>query len=260
MRYLFVTSLFILFIFGCNKKENEEKFNIFPLEKDIQLGAQFAQYIEDSTDFVILDSVQYAAAYSHLYRIRNTILNSGQVYYKDDFKWQLRIIHDDSTLNAFCAPGGYIYVYTGIIKYLDNEYSLAGVLGHEMAHADKRHSTHQMTQQYGISLLFAAVGGDKSALASVAAKLISLKYSRDDETQSDLTSVKYLCPTTYGADGAAQFFIKIGSQGVPEFLSTHPSPDNRVQNIQQEAIDLGCSGNLTEEYPGSYQALINSLP
>ena len=53
-------------------------------------------------------------------------------------------------LNAFCTPGGYIYVYTGLIKYLDNEAQLAGVLGHEIAHADLRHVTDQLTEQYGV--------------------------------------------------------------------------------------------------------------
>ena len=65
----------------------------------------------------------------------------------------LRIIHDDSTLNAFCTPGGYIYIYTGILKFLDSEDEFAGVLGHEIAHADLRHSTRQMTKQYGVQIL-----------------------------------------------------------------------------------------------------------
>ena len=62
-----------------------------------------------------------------------------------DFDWELKIIHDDETLNAFCAPGGYIYVYTGLIKFLAHEDNLAGVIGHEIAHADLRHSTQQLT-------------------------------------------------------------------------------------------------------------------
>ena len=243
---------------SCNKKENDENFNIFTVNQDIALGRQLVDYLEsDSSGEIILEPSQYPEAYSHMERIRNKILNSGKVYYKDKFEWRVRIIHDDNTLNAFCAPGGYIYVYTGIIKYLDNEYELAGVLGHEIAHADKRHSTSQMTKQYGISILLAAVGGDQSVIGTLAANLVLLKYSRNDEAQSDQWSVEYLCPTTYKADGAAEFFRKIGSSPVPEFLSTHPDPKNRVEDITNYAAGKNCKGTETL---GQYAAFKASLP
>ena len=124
-----------------------------------------------------------------------------------------RIIHDDSTLNAFCTPGGYIYVFTGLIHYLDSEDQLAGVMGHEIAHADRRHSTDQMTKQYGISLLLSAIGGDESAIAQVASGLLLLKYGRGAESEADEFSVRYLCPTEYNAAGGAGFFEKIEAAG-----------------------------------------------
>lgn len=256
---LVIASLLLFFAFNsCNKKENDEKFNIFTLQQDIDLGKQLVSYLEsDTSDVIVLDPVAYPTAYSHINRITNNILNSGKVYYKDKFEWRVRIIQDDKTLNAFCAPGGYIYVYTGIIKYLDNEYELAGVMGHEIAHADKRHSTSRMTKQYGFSLLLAAVGGDKSAIAQIGAGLLLLSYSRKDEAQSDEWSVRYLCPTSYKADGAAKFFRKIGSSSIPEFLSTHPDPENRVENIEALAAELKCPGADTL---GQYVAFKASLP
>ena len=257
LSYFFIGLLAFSFQ-SCNKKENDEKFNIFTVDQDIALGRQLVDYLEsDSSDVIILDPTKYSTAYSHVERIRNRILNSGKVYYKDRFEWRVRIIQDDNTLNAFCAPGGYIYVYTGIIKYLDNEYELAGVMGHEIAHADKRHSTSQMTKQYGISILLAALGGDQSLIGTLAANLVLLKYSRNDEAQADQYSVEYLCPTLYKADGAAQFFKKIGSSPVPEFLSTHPDPKNRVTDIENYAAQKNCQGTETL---GQYAAFKASLP
>lgn len=255
----FLLLLFVLVLFStCNKKENDEKFNIFTIQQDIQLGQQLVSYLEsDTSDVIVLEPADYPSAYQHINRITQNILNSGKVYYKDEFEWRVRIIHDDETLNAFCAPGGYIYVYTGIIKYLDNEYELAGVLGHEIAHADKRHSTSQMTKAYGISVLLAAVGGDQSAISQIGASLLLLKYGRADESQSDEWSVRYLCPTEYKADGAAQFFRKIGSSPVPEFLSTHPDPENRVEEIEILAAELSCTG---KETLGQYDKLKAVLP
>ena len=70
------------------------------------------------------------------------------------------IIKDDNVQNAFATPGGHIYVFTGLIKFLDNESQLAGVLGHEMAHADRRHTSRQLQNEYGINLLLSVVLGE----------------------------------------------------------------------------------------------------
>ena len=237
--------------------------NIFSIEDDKALGAQFdAEISADPANYPILSPVTYADAYQYVYDIRDRILDAGQVRYKDEFAWQVKIIRDDNILNAFCTPGGYIYVYTGLIKYLDNEAQLAGVLGHEIAHADLRHVTDQLTEQYGISLLLSLVlGQNQSVLSDIAVGLASLAFSRGDESQADEYSVNYLCPTLYTAYGAAGFFEKIEAEGgasIPEFLSTHPSPDNRIEDIYAHFDELGCTGD--EVYVDRYQELIDALP
>ncbi len=237
--------------------------NIFSLDDDKELGAQLAaQIAADPVNYPLLDPVAYADAYDLVYAIRDRILNSGKVYHKDDFVWEVHIINDDNIVNAFCTPGGYIYVYTGLIKYLENEAQLAGVLGHEMAHADLRHSTDQLTQEYGISFLLQVVlGSDENTLADIAASLTQLAFSRADETQADEYSVIYLCPTDYYAAGSAGFFEKIESEGgvnVPVFLSTHPNPDDRIDNIYSTSEDLSCNGE--ELFDSRYNDLLDALP
>ena len=98
----------------------------------------------------LVDPIAYPDAYAHLDALRDDILASGEVAYADEFDWETHFIQDDEVLNAFAAPGGYIYVYTGLMRYLEEEDQLAGVLGHEIAHAANRHSTEQLTKQYGI--------------------------------------------------------------------------------------------------------------
>lgn len=232
--------------------------------EDISMGEATKNEIESNpTEYPILDSAQYNVAYGHIYRIRDIILNSGKVYYKNTFQWRVRIIKDDNTLNAFCTPGGYIYVYTGIIKYLDNETQLAGVMGHEIAHADRRHSANQMIKQYGLSALLSVLsGGDPNQLEQLAANLLLLKNSRSDETEADDYSIRYLYPTDYDPQGAKYFFQKISAAGgsnVPEFLSTHPNPDNRVENIESQWKCLGSGGN-TGTFETRYQQFKSSLP
>ena len=217
---------------------------LFSIEDDKMLGAEVDAQIEADPQFNIVAESANPQAYAYLNEMKNIILNSGEVKYADEFVWELHIIDEDSTLNAFATPGGYIYVYTGLIYYLDDAASLAGVMGHEIAHADRRHSSKQLQKNIGISALLEIVtGGNPNALANLTQNLLSLSFSRGDETDADNGSVDYLCPTTFEADGAANFFQKIIDSGAaqpPQFLSTHPNPDNRVENIQTMAADAMC--------------------
>lgn len=238
--------------------------NLFSLQKDIDLGKQVETEIANNpSQYPILSESKYPEAYGHLRRITNTILASGEVKYKNEFEWKTYIIEDDDVLNAFCTPGGYIYVYTGLIKFLEKESHLAGVMGHEIAHADRRHSTDAMTRQYGVSILLQiALGEDPGALTQVAAQIAELSYSRKAESEADDYSVIYLTPTEFQGNGAAGFFQKLLDQGqsggVPEFLSTHPSPDNRVDDINTKWKELG--GTAKSEVAGRYDAFKASLP
>jgi len=245
-------------------KDQDGDFNIFSLEDDKQLGAQVDSQIEaDQSQFPIMSRSQHTAAYGHLDRITNTILNSGQITYRNDFKWETHLIENDSVLNAFCTPGGYIYVYTGLIKFLESEDQLAGVMGHEIAHADKRHSTDAMTRQYGIQTLLGIIfGQDGGAVARTAVQLKELQYGRKAESEADEFSVIYLYPTEYDARGASRFFEKLINSGqtggAPTFLSTHPDPGDRVMKIKEKWTSLG--GKVGGVFKTRYDQFKASLP
>ena len=242
---------------GCSE---DGDFNIFTVQDDIDLGGQLRDEIASNpADYPILDEATHPEAYQHLYRIRDEILASGQVNYHEEFEWETYIIEDDEVLNAFCAPGGFIYVYTGLVKFLEEEDEFAGVLGHEIAHADRRHSTDQLTKAYGLqTLVELALGEDPGLIAEIAQGLVGLSFSRTDEAESDEYSVRYLCQTDYAADGAAGFFEKLDGAAIPEFLSTHPSSENRVEELHAWAADLGCSTEINPE--GQYSEFLASLP
>ncbi|WP_115867353.1 M48 family metalloprotease [Marinoscillum furvescens] len=261
-----VAVLFLLIgISSCDKNND---LVLFGIQNDIELGAQVDAQIESDTSFTILSRTAYPEAYAYLEDMKESILNSGEVSYKDEFAWELHIIHDD-VLNAFATPGGYIYIYTGLIKYLENADDLAGVLGHEIAHSDQRHSSKQLQRQYGIQLLLnIALGKDASQLAQVAGQIAGqgalLKFGRDAETEADEFSVRYLAKTDYACNGAASFFQKLEEQGQgsdgPAFLSTHPPSDTRVEEINAKADELGCSTTAVSESGFTYEDFKNSLP
>lgn len=258
--------LMIVIISACgliNEKNKGKGFNVFPISTDRNLGLQVSSQIDnDPSQYPLLDSNKYSRIYKYLYGIRDQILNSGQVTLKDDFSWRLRIVKDDNTLNAFCTPGGYIYFYTGILKYLDSEDQLAGVMAHEIAHADMRHSTRQLTSMYGLQLIEQVALGNSTMLSQLVISVAGLKFSRKHESQADEMSVKYLCGTDYNAAGGAGFFQKLMAEGqgaqVPEFLSTHPSSDKRIEEFINHKITMGCSGN--QNFKARYQDMIKTLP
>lgn len=262
---LFVMLTSTLAFTACDK---DGGINFFTLDQDIEFGQQMdATIVAPESEFTILSETQYSASYDHINRIMNTVLASDDLKYRDRFPWQVRIIHNDEVLNAFAAPGGYLYFYTGLIKYLDNEAQLAGVIAHEIAHADKRHSTETMTKMYGFSTLLQIVlGQNPSALEQILSELAlgatNLKFSRNHEYEADEFAVRYLYDTTYDPKGVAGFFEKLMDEGqrpkIPEFLSTHPDPGNRVEAINKVWISLGSKQG--EAYSDRYMQFKNTLP
>jgi beta-barrel assembly-enhancing protease len=266
MKKVLYAALFLatLSFTSCEKDNTDDSsFNLFSIEDDKKLGAQVAEQIAaNPQEYPVLDPSQYTEAYAFINKMRDSILATGKVFYKDQFPWKMHIIHDDNTLNAFATPAGYIYFYTGLIKFLNAEHELAGVMAHEMAHSDRRHTTDQLTKIYGLSILLNVVfGGNPNLIADIAASLVSLKFSRNNEREADEYSVIYLCPTHYKADGAAAFFDQLINQGAgspPEFLSSHPNPGNRVADIQAKANELNCQGTGT--FDQQYAAFKQTLP
>ncbi|MCC5921092.1 MAG: M48 family metallopeptidase [Cyclobacteriaceae bacterium] len=219
------------------------------LNDDKELGASFhEQILADSDQFPVLAREGNEAAYEYLEQMTDRLLLAEAVRYRTEFDWVLTII-DDDVLNAFVTPGGYIYVYTGLIKFLDTADQLAGVMGHEIAHADRRHTSQNLQREYTVSVLLSLLLGQNTNILTeivvgLARGASNLSYSREFEREADDYSVRYLKDTKYACDGTAGFFIKLEEQSsggsIPEFLSTHPLPGNRVRDIQDLASTLSC--------------------
>ena len=159
--------------------------------------------------------------------------------------WKFAVV-DQPAVNAFAVPGGFIYITRGILPFLDNEAELAGVIGHEIGHVTARHSAQQYTRQIGGALGLTALGifvpaarpfGD---VAGSGLGVLFLKYGRDDERQADSLGARYESTTGWDPAGVPAFLSTLGRldeaagdrKGVPNFLSTHPDPLSRVQEVQ----------------------------
>jgi len=242
--------LTILTLAACSVvKDTWNNANLFPVSEDIKLGGQvYNEIMSNKAEYPTVPEAGNEELYSYVKGITKKIINNGNVRYATEFPWKVTLINNEKVQNAFATPGGYIFVYTGLIKFLDSEDQLAGVMGHEIAHAANRHSTRQLTKIMGVSILLDAALGKKETVKDVTASIVGLSFSRDHETEADSFSVKYLCKTNYNAAGAAGFFKKIAGQATPpEWISTHPSPNNRIKNIESKAAALGCTGKDTNK-------------
>jgi predicted Zn-dependent protease len=163
---------------------------------------------------------------------------------RPDLPWSFRVV-DDPTVNAFALPGGYIYVTRGILAHLDSEAELAGVLGHEIGHVTARHSVSQISKAQlanvglGLGMIFRPeLRGALGEVAQVGLGLLFLKYGRDDEREADDLGLRYMERGGYDARALRDVFAVLQRTGeaegggrVPGWLSTHPSPEDRIERI-----------------------------
>lgn len=163
-----------------------------------------------------------------------------------DFRWEVSLVRSNQ-VNAFCLPGGKIVVYTGILPVARTETGLAVVLGHEMAHATLRHGSERVLQQESANTILTGVNysmGDMDynqrrmimgALGAGAQYGILNPFGREHESEADAIGLTYMARAGYDPSEAIEFWKRMSSTGgksPPEFLSTHPSHETRVRDLQ----------------------------
>lgn len=160
------------------------------------------------------------------------------------YRFEFHLLADRQTVNAFALPGGQIFITEALFRLFKNEDQLAGVLGHEIGHVVGRHSNEQMAtsklwsglaQGAGV-LLSDGQGGGGQQIAQVVANMRVMKYGRDDELESDDLGVRFLIEAGYNPEAlvGVMEILANASKGSnqPEFMSTHPAPENRVERIR----------------------------
>jgi len=159
------------------------------------------------------------------------------------WKWEVNLI-GSKQLNAWCMPGGKIAFYTGILDQLQlNDDEVAMIMGHEMAHALREHSRERLAKSkatsMGLSVASQLLGlgqmGDVAA--NLGTQLLTLKYGRDDETEADLVGLEIAARAGFKPEASVQLWKKMlnasgGGKSQPSFLSTHPSGNNRIQELE----------------------------
>lgn len=228
-------SLYACIVFtGCatNPVTGENQFMLVSPEQELQMGAQYAPLIEKELGGRIQNA-----------RLQNYVNNVGQSVARISHLPGLRFSYiavNDKMINAMALPGGYIFVTRGMLEKLDTEAQLAGILAHETAHVTARHSAQAMTTQIGLDMALSVAtknrSGGASQAAGLGAQLLSLNYSREHEHEADVIGMRYTIRAGYDPYAmieTMEILERESSVRPIEFLSTHPNPGNRKDNLRK---------------------------
>ncbi|HAX48958.1 MAG TPA: M48 family metalloprotease [Ignavibacteria bacterium] len=172
-------------------------------------------------------------------RVGNKLVQSTEAG-SSPYRFEFHLLADENTVNAFALPGGQIFITYALLKRLKNEDQLAGVLGHEIGHVINRHSAEHIAKQELTQGLIEATdiaSGDPGMISRFVGNMVNMKYGRDDELESDDYGVKYMIQAGYKPEAMIEVMriLKEASGGgnQPEFMSTHPSADNRIEKLKE---------------------------
>ncbi len=160
-----------------------------------------------------------------------------------DTEWdfEFTLLADPNTINAFALPGGQTFITAALFSRLETKAQLAGVLGHEIGHVVARHGAQRMAKANLTQGLIGAVAvgaGDAGSarMAAMIGQMVNMKYGREDELQSDMLGVRFMADAGYDPRamiGVMEILAETGGGSQPEFFSSHPNPENRIQKIQE---------------------------
>jgi len=229
---LLILSLAICFCTGCavNPITGEEELMFISENQDIEIGRKYAPEIEKQLGGRI-DNPD----------LQNYIDSIGQkiarISHRPNWEYHFTAV-EHKMVNAIALPGGHIFVTKGMLEKLTTEAQLAALLAHETVHVTARHSSAAISRQMGLSFLFlgataagANIPQDAGRAAAFALQLIGLKYSRVQERQADVAGMDYMVVAGYNPYGAVELMQMLEDQDKvkpAEFLSSHPSPENRI--------------------------------
>ncbi|BAZ46019.1 hypothetical protein NIES4102_30470 [Chondrocystis sp. NIES-4102] len=200
---------------------------------------------------------------SYIDQVGNRVIQNSLAK-ESAYPFEFHLLRDPQTVNAFALPGGQVFITAGLLRRLNSEAQLAGVLGHEAGHVIGRHGAEHLAKQQLGSALVNAVGiaasdspeGSRQAaiLAQAVNQMVNLKYGREDELESDRLGLQFMTEAGYSPIGIVELMKILNSArgsagGQPEFMSTHPNPENRIGqliNIIEQEYPNGIPGELEE--------------
>lgn len=239
-----LTTTLVVTACSVNPATGERQLILIGEGREIRMGREADQQITAS-----LGMYDDPALQAYITRLGNRLAARSE---RPGLPWSFKVV-DDPIVNAFALPGGFIYITRGIMVHFTSEAQLASVVGHEIGHVTGRHSVEQLSraQLAQVGLVAGTLFGPQElqgllGAASAGLGLLFLKYGRDDERQADDLGLRYMDRAGYDPREMPGVFTMLGRVSaaagggrVPEWLSTHPNPENREERIERGIAALG---------------------
>jgi predicted Zn-dependent protease len=224
-------------------------------EQENALGAKIKLELEKGTSSMpAIKYLQDPELRGYILGLANKVVMLGKTM-RPEFTWAVEVIDDPTQVNAFATPGGYLYVYTGLLRAADNEAEVVGVMGHEVGHELARHFARRLVQTYTLQGIIAVtLGENPNVLAELAAGLLAngylLKHSREAELEADQWGARLSSQAGYDPNGLATFFRKLEAMrgqvpSIFKYLEGHPPPGDREKEIRdfiaREKLPIGAT-------------------
>ncbi len=237
-------------------------------QQELALGQQYAAQLDAE-----LPLIEDATAVRYINTLGTSIARHGE----RGLSYTFKLVNSD-VVNAFAVPGGYVYVNRGLVERADNMSELAGVVAHEIAHVEERHSAEQIGRVQGANvgltlayvLLGRGPGGLERTAINVGGGLVLAGYSRDAEEEADAVAVPLLVSAGIDPDGLVTFFQKLiddqkrSPSALEQWFSTHPTTADRIENTRERIASLPRAQmrNLASESSefDAFQSRLRSLP
>ena len=237
---------------------------IIPTSQEVAIGAGMAQEVEQ-TEKIFGDTLWQ----NYLNEVGQKI---ARVCDRKDIEYHFKVIDSDQ-INAFAAPGGYIYFYTGLLREMDNEAEMAAVMAHEISHVVGRHGIKRLQATLGVAMAYQLVIGEEggsdvlNAAIGIGMGLMFADYSRDNEREADEFGIHYMVKAGYHPDGAMGMFNTLaelgggGGHNVFESLaSSHPATQERIANAKAQIAGMRPLPSGVTLGQTRYQQMLGRLP
>jgi predicted Zn-dependent protease len=237
MRFLLALIAALTVACAINPVTGRRELSFMSEAQEVQVGRELDAQVRQEMGVYDDDSLQ-----RYVQEIGMGLARRSQ---RPNLPWSFAIL-DSPAVNAFALPGGFIYITRGILPYLDNEAQLVGVLGHEIGHVTARHSAQAYTRGMGASLgvllgsIFVPEVRPFADLAESGLGILFLKFGRDDELQADALGADYAATGGWDPEQVPAFLNTLARitetadrNGIPNWLSTHPQPENRAVQVTE---------------------------
>lgn len=257
-----IFAIFGMFNYFTNVSENpitgeQQRVQLSP-EQEVVIGRQSAPQMAEQHGNLYPDQTLQ----DYVDEVGNRVVQNSAAK-GSPYPFEFHLLRDPQTINAFALPGGQVFLTAALLGKLNSEAQLAGVLGHEVGHVIGRHGAeHLAKQQLGGALVNAVgiassdgSGGQQAAiLAQAVNQMVNLKYGREDELESDRLGFQFMTQAGYNPVGIVELMqildnARGNAGGQPEFMSTHPDPGNRIEQLTaiiEQTYPNGVPGQLLE--------------